>query len=76
MGIPTSRNLDTPEGPKSWLSVGIHRIPVELPHSTELDLGNLRRIPAKLPRSTYSKDSRQAKSSDPHNLASLSTLQE
>jgi hypothetical protein len=42
-GIPTSRNPNTPEGLESWLSVRIHRIPVELPHSTELELGKLRR---------------------------------
>jgi hypothetical protein len=34
-GIPTSRNPNTPEGLESRLSVGIHRIPAELPHSTE-----------------------------------------
>jgi hypothetical protein len=41
MGIPPSQNPDTPGGLKSWLSVGIHRIPAELPHSTELEHGNL-----------------------------------
>jgi hypothetical protein len=39
VGIPTRRKPDTPEGLKSWLSVGIRRVPVELPHSTELELG-------------------------------------
>jgi hypothetical protein len=39
----TSQNPDTPEGLKSRLSVRIHRIPEELPHSTELELRNLRR---------------------------------
>jgi hypothetical protein len=34
MGIPTSRNPNTPEGLKSRLSVGIHRIPTELPRSS------------------------------------------
>jgi hypothetical protein len=42
MGIPTSWNPDTPEGLKSRLSVGIHKIPAELPHSTEPELGNIR----------------------------------
>jgi hypothetical protein len=36
MGTP-----DTPEGLDSRLSVRIHRIPAELPHSTELELGKL-----------------------------------
>jgi hypothetical protein len=35
MGIPTSYNLDTPKELKSWLSVRIHIILAELPHSTE-----------------------------------------
>jgi hypothetical protein len=80
--IPSSRNPNTLEGLKSRLSVGIHRIPAELSHSTELELGKLHcseRIPAELPHSTYSEDSRQAeKSFGPQNLASLSlsTLQE
>jgi hypothetical protein len=43
MGIPTSQNPDTLEELKSRLSIEIHRIPVELPHSTELELGKLRR---------------------------------
>jgi hypothetical protein len=38
MGIPTSQNLDTPEGLKSWLSIEIRRILTELPHLTELKL--------------------------------------
>jgi hypothetical protein len=42
-GIPTSRNPDTPEGLKSRLSIGIHRILEELPHSTELELRKLHR---------------------------------
>jgi hypothetical protein len=41
MGISTSQDPDTPEGLNSRLSVRIHRIPVELPHSTELDLRKL-----------------------------------
>jgi hypothetical protein len=39
MGILTSWTPDTPEGLKSQLSVKIHRIPEELPHSIELELG-------------------------------------
>jgi hypothetical protein len=42
VGIPTSQNPDTPKGLKSRLSVRIHRIPAELPHSTELELRKLR----------------------------------
>jgi hypothetical protein len=41
--IPTSRNSNTLEGLESWSSVEIHRIPVELPHSTELELEKLYR---------------------------------
>jgi hypothetical protein len=36
-GILTSQNLDTPEGLESQLSVEIHRISAELPHSIELE---------------------------------------
>jgi hypothetical protein len=43
MGIPTSQNPNTPEGLKNWLSVKIHRIPVELPHSIDLEFGKLHR---------------------------------
>jgi hypothetical protein len=43
MGIPTSQNPDTLEGLESRLSVGIHRIPTELPHSTELELRKFHR---------------------------------
>jgi hypothetical protein len=41
VGIPTSQSSDTPEGLESQLSVRIRRIPAELPHSTELELGKL-----------------------------------
>jgi hypothetical protein len=41
--ILTSQNPDTPKGLKSQFFVGIRKIPEELPHSTELELGNLRR---------------------------------
>jgi hypothetical protein len=43
VGILTSRYPDTPEGLESRLFVKIHRIPTELPHSTELELRKLRR---------------------------------
>jgi hypothetical protein len=43
VGILTSQNLDTTDGLESWLSVRIHRIPAELPHSTKLELKKLRR---------------------------------
>jgi hypothetical protein len=60
MSLQTSQNSDTPEALESRLSVRIHRIPAELLHSTEQELGKLRRI------HSYSKDSQQArKSSDP-----------
>jgi hypothetical protein len=44
VGIPTSRDPDTPEGLKSQLSVGIQRIMAERPHSTKLELEKLHRI--------------------------------
>jgi hypothetical protein len=43
VGIPTSWDPDTPEGLESLLSVRIHRIPAELPHSTKLELEKLYR---------------------------------
>jgi hypothetical protein len=43
MGIPTSRDPDTPEGLESWLSIRIRIILAKLPHSTELELGKLHR---------------------------------
>jgi hypothetical protein len=61
MGIPTSWNLDTPEGLKQRLSVGIHRILVELPHSSKLEPRNSvepQRVPTELPRSSYEEGSR------------------
>jgi hypothetical protein len=71
-------NPDTPEGLGSWPSVGIHRIPAELSHSTELEIKNSiepEQILVELPRSSYSKDSRQArKSSSPQNLTSPLSL--
>jgi hypothetical protein len=39
----TSQDSNTPEGLESQFSVGIHRIPVELPHSTKLELRKLYR---------------------------------
>jgi hypothetical protein len=44
MGIPTSRDPNTPEGLESRLSIEIHRILAELLHSTELELRKLHRI--------------------------------
>jgi hypothetical protein len=41
MGILTRWNPHTLVGPKSRLSVGIHKIPAELLHSTELELRKL-----------------------------------
>jgi hypothetical protein len=41
MGILMRQNPDTPEGLESRLSVRICRIPVELMHSTELELEKL-----------------------------------
>jgi hypothetical protein len=76
VGILTNWNPDIPEGLESSFSVRIHRILAELPHSTELELRNSVEpewIQVELPRSSYSKGSRQAgKSSSPQNLASLS----
>jgi hypothetical protein len=43
MGIPTSQNPDTSERLKSQLSVKIRRIPAELPHSTQPEIGKLHR---------------------------------
>jgi hypothetical protein len=43
MVIPTSQNPDTLVGLESRLSVGIRRIRTELSHSTEPELGKLRR---------------------------------
>jgi hypothetical protein len=43
VGISTRRDPDTPEGLESHLSIEIHRIPVELSHSTELELEKLYR---------------------------------
>jgi hypothetical protein len=44
VGIPTSRDPDTPEELKNQLFVRIHKVPAELPHSTQLELEKLRRI--------------------------------
>jgi hypothetical protein len=43
MGIPTSRDSDTPEGLETQLCVKIHRIPAELLHKTRLELEKLYR---------------------------------
>jgi hypothetical protein len=63
MGIPTSQNPDTPEGLEQRLSVRIHRIPAELPHSSKLELRNPvrpQRIQTELPRSSYEEGFQQA----------------
>jgi hypothetical protein len=44
VGIPISQDPDTQEGLESRLSVRIHRILAELPHSIKLELGKLHRI--------------------------------
>jgi hypothetical protein len=67
MGIPTSRNPNTSEGLENWLSVRIHRILAELPHSIEPEW-----IPVELLRSSYEEGSRQAKR--PSSTQSLTTL--
>jgi hypothetical protein len=41
VGVPISQDPDTTEGLESRLSI---RIPIDLPHSTELKFGKLRRI--------------------------------
>jgi hypothetical protein len=61
MGILTSRNPDTPKGLEQRLSIRIHRILVELLHSSKLEPRNpigSRRIPAELSRSSYEAGSR------------------
>jgi hypothetical protein len=60
MGIPTSRNPDTPEGLEQRHFARIHRIQAELPHSRKLELRNPvgpQRIPVELPRSSYEEGS-------------------
>jgi hypothetical protein len=60
VGILTSWNPNTLEGLEQRLSVGILRIPVELPHSSKLEPRNLvgpRRIPVELPRLSYEEGS-------------------
>jgi hypothetical protein len=77
MGIPTSRNPDTPEGLEQRHFARIHRIPAELPHSRKLELRNPvgpRRIPVELPRSSYEEGSQQAgRHSGPQSLTTLPT---
>jgi hypothetical protein len=60
MGVSTSRNPYTPEGLKYRLSVRIHRILIELPHSSKLEPRNPvehQRILVELPRSSYKEGS-------------------
>jgi hypothetical protein len=75
VGIMTSQNPDTPEGLEQRLSVGIHRIPAELLHSSKLELRNPvgpQRIPTELPRSSYEEGSRQdGRPSGPQSLSTL-----
>jgi hypothetical protein len=75
VGIPTSQNPDTPERLEQRLSIRIHRILAELPHSSKLEPRNPvgpRRIPAKLPHTSYEQSSRQA--GRPSSLQSFATL--
>jgi hypothetical protein len=61
--IPTGRDSDFTEVLEQRLSVGIRRIPAELPHSSKLeprDPVGPRRIPTELPCSSYKEGSRQA----------------
>jgi hypothetical protein len=75
VGILTSQNPDRPEGLKQRLSVRIHRIRVELPHSRKLEPRNPvepQRILIELPRSSYEEGSRQAgRPSSPQSLTTL-----
>jgi hypothetical protein len=60
VGIPTSRNPDTPERLEQRLSIEIHRILAEFSHLSKLEPRNHvepRRIPAELPRSSYEEGS-------------------
>jgi hypothetical protein len=61
----------------SRLSIRIHRIQIELPHSSKLELRNSigsRRIPTELPRSSYEEGSRQAgRPIGPQSLTTLPT---
>jgi hypothetical protein len=77
MGISTSQNPDTPKGLEQRLSIGMHMILVELPHSSKLEPRNPtgpRRILAELPHSSYEEGSRQAgRLSGPQRLTTLLT---
>jgi hypothetical protein len=64
VGILISQNPNTPGGLESWLSVRIHRILIELPHSTDYSSENsveAKQILAELPCSSYEEGSRQAR---------------
>jgi hypothetical protein len=69
-GILTSWNPDTPEGLESRLFVRIHRILVELPHSTELELEKLRQTRADFGRASTAR----ATPRTPNKLGSPPTL--
>jgi hypothetical protein len=77
MGIPISRNPDTPEGLEQRPSVGILWIPTELSHSSKLELRNPvgpRRIPVEFQRLSYKDGSRLAgRPTNPQSLATLLT---
>jgi hypothetical protein len=77
VGIPTSQNPDTREELEQRLSIKIHKIPVELPHSSKLEPINPvrpRRILGELPRSSYEEGSRYVgRSSGPQSLTTLVT---
>jgi hypothetical protein len=77
VGILTSQNPNTPEGLESQLSVRIHRILAELPHSIDYYLENSikpERILVELPCSSYEEASRQVgRPSIPQSLATLLT---
>jgi hypothetical protein len=79
MGVLISWDPNIPEGLESQLFVRIYRIPVELPHSTELELRKLHQIRMDSIRASALELHRglptSGKSSDPQNLTSLSTLQ-
>jgi hypothetical protein len=77
MGIPTSQNPDTPKGLEQRLSVEIHKIMAELPHSSKLEPRNHvrpQRILAELPCLSYEEGSREAgRPSGPQSLTTLPT---
>jgi hypothetical protein len=78
VGIPTSRNPNTPKGLESRLSVRIYKILAELLHSTDQSSENSvepERILAELPRSSYEEGSQQGyeEGSGPQRITTLLT---